>query len=41
LMAAGADLNIRDNRGKTALDYAEEEDREDVMKALTSTGVTK
>jgi ankyrin repeat protein len=41
LLASGADTNAQDNKGKTALDYAEEEDRTEMIQALTNAGVKK
>jgi ankyrin repeat protein len=39
LLASGADASAKDNTGKTALDYAEEEERTEMIKALTSASV--
>jgi ankyrin repeat protein len=35
LLASGADANAKDNKGRSAIDYAEEEGRTDVVHALT------
>ena len=34
LIDAGADINIKDNKGKTALDIAEDEDYQDIVELL-------
>ena len=38
LLAAGARTNLKDDRGKTALDIAREENHADTLKLLEGTG---
>ena len=41
LLEAGADVNLQDNTGKTALYYARSEDQEDIVRLLKESGATE